>query len=67
MNPHNKDTEPDEPLNNWPRHTHHPDTPVNERGRLTNTLKLLRLLLLTLAVFAAVLSFAAALAGLARP
>jgi hypothetical protein len=40
---------------------------ANEAGRLTRALSLLRLLLLTVAVLATVLSFAAALAGLGEP
>ncbi|WP_344500303.1 hypothetical protein [Streptomyces enissocaesilis] len=60
-------TDPAESLNSWPGHTHQPETPVNETGRLTLALKYLQLLLLTLAVLAAVLSFAAVLAGLAWP
>ncbi|WP_285439330.1 hypothetical protein [Streptomyces sp. ISL-100] len=40
---------------------------MNETSRLTRALSFLRLLLLTLAVLAAVLSFAAALARLAQP
>ncbi|MGX1885656.1 hypothetical protein [Streptomyces sp. NPDC055287] len=64
---HDDGTEPIKPLNNWLRHSPHPEPPANETGRLRGALKLLRLLLLTLAVLAAVLSFAVALAGLARP
>ncbi|WP_141662798.1 hypothetical protein [Streptomyces sp. Wb2n-11] len=60
-------TDPVESVNNWPGHTRHPETPVNKKGRVAIALKYLQLLLLTLAVLAVVLSFAAVLAGLARP
>ncbi|MGX1887399.1 hypothetical protein [Streptomyces sp. NPDC055287] len=63
----NDDADPVEPLNNWPRHVHPPETSVAEAAGLTRALRFLRLLLLTLAILAAVLSFATALANLALP
>ncbi len=63
----NDDADPVEPLNIWPRHVPPPQEPVTEAARVTRALRYLRLLLLTVAILAAVLSFATALADLARP
>ncbi|WP_274562425.1 hypothetical protein [Streptomyces spiramyceticus] len=61
------DGDPVESVNNWPAHAHQAENPKTKAGRLPRALYTLRLLLLALAVLAAVLSFAAALARLAKP